>query len=350
MYFRDVEMQAWCQWLSEKYNLCHPPKEVHFLDAWVVELSDRESRGWWWRRDSSSEKETTVGKKGSSRSIYSEGSCTFTTTTHNKAQAQAKKVLCGVEEMISGDYHKWMDNTGNIDDLRNTPHAFAHFTYEASGQQMMVVDIQGVGDMYTDPQVHTVNTRMFGRGNMGEKGFALFWETHRCNAVCQFLGLPLVNPKEEDEDHGTAVREDVTSTSNAAPVNIQGPCTSSHLPSIAAGSTQASSAVTEKDRWKAALRPNGAPLIKEYCWDSQHLVDGAYLKGISPACRERHCQRRVERNYPRSGSLRELEMSEEELNLTCRPCFGFNFCGKDIVRHSTSRSSNHPAPAPFDTK
>jgi hypothetical protein len=336
MYFRDVEMQAWCQWFSKKYNMCHPPKKVEFLDAWVVELSDRESLGWW-RRDY--EKENT-GK--GSRSIYSEGSCTFKTNT----QKQAKKVLCGVEEMISGEYHKWMDNTGNIDDLRNTPHAFAHFTYEASGQQMMVVDIQGVADMYTDPQVHTGNTRMFGRGNMGEKGFEQFWETHRCNAVCQFLGLPLVNPKEEDEDNGTAVREDVKSTSNFVPVKIQGPSTSSHLP-ITAGSTQASS-VTEKDRWKAALRPNGPPLIKEYCWNSQHLVDGEYLKGISPACRERHCQRRVERNYQRSGSLRELEMSEEESNLTCRPCFGFNFCG--IVRHSTFQflSTNHPAP--FDTK
>ena len=47
-------------------------------------------------------------------------------------------------EVITGEYHKWMDNNGNVDDLRNTPHAFAHFTYEASGQQMMVVDIQGV--------------------------------------------------------------------------------------------------------------------------------------------------------------------------------------------------------------
>lgn len=33
--------------------------------------------------------------------------------------------------------------------------AFSHFTFEASGHEQIVVDIQGVGDLYTDPQIHT---------------------------------------------------------------------------------------------------------------------------------------------------------------------------------------------------
>lgn len=33
--------------------------------------------------------------------------------------------------------------------------AFSHFTFEASCHQLIVVDIQGVGDLYTDPQIHT---------------------------------------------------------------------------------------------------------------------------------------------------------------------------------------------------
>ena len=33
--------------------------------------------------------------------------------------------------------------------------AFSHFTFEASCHEQIVVDIQGVGDLYTDPQIHT---------------------------------------------------------------------------------------------------------------------------------------------------------------------------------------------------
>ncbi len=41
-------------------------------------------------------------------------------------------------------------------DRRNTPQAFSHFSYEASDHQLIIVDIQGVGDIYTDPQIHSV--------------------------------------------------------------------------------------------------------------------------------------------------------------------------------------------------
>jgi hypothetical protein len=44
------------------------------------------------------------------------------------------------------------------EDERNTPQAFSHFTYEASGKQMLLCDVQGVGDMYTG---------MVGRGERG---------------------------------------------------------------------------------------------------------------------------------------------------------------------------------------
>lgn len=33
------------------------------------------------------------------------------------------------------------------------PQTFSHWTWEASGHRLCVVDIQGVGDCYTDPQV-----------------------------------------------------------------------------------------------------------------------------------------------------------------------------------------------------
>lgn len=45
--------------------------------------------------------------------------------------------------------------------------AFSHFTFERSGHQLIVVDIQGVGDLYTDPQIHTEQGTDFGDGNLG---------------------------------------------------------------------------------------------------------------------------------------------------------------------------------------
>jgi hypothetical protein len=44
---------------------------------------------------------------------------------------------------VRGDYVKYSNNDGWSEDRRNTPHAFSHFTYEASGRSLVVCDIQG---------------------------------------------------------------------------------------------------------------------------------------------------------------------------------------------------------------
>ncbi|CAN7976489.1 unnamed protein product, partial [Ixodes persulcatus] len=67
--------------------------------------------------------------------------------------------------------------------------AFSHFTFERSGHELLVVDVQGVGDLYTDPQIHTAGGQDYGEGNLGVRGMALFFHTHRCNCVCKGLGL-----------------------------------------------------------------------------------------------------------------------------------------------------------------
>jgi hypothetical protein len=54
-----------------------------------------------------------------------------------------------------GGRRKWNNNWDWSDDQRNTPQAFSHFTWEASGHKLLVCDLQGVGDLWTDPQIHT---------------------------------------------------------------------------------------------------------------------------------------------------------------------------------------------------
>ena len=58
---------------------------------------------------------------------------------------------------------KYNSNSGFVDNksCRQTPQAFSHFTFERSGHELIVVDIQGVGDLYTDPQIHTSDGELF---------------------------------------------------------------------------------------------------------------------------------------------------------------------------------------------
>ncbi|CAH8647107.1 unnamed protein product [Heterobilharzia americana] len=100
------------------------------------------------------------------------------------------KPLYHLEHFIEGTYRKYNSNSGFVDDLaRNTPQAFSHFTFERSGHRLIVVDIQGVGNLWTDPQIHTFDGKSYGDGNLGIRGMALFFHTHRCNPLCVALEL-----------------------------------------------------------------------------------------------------------------------------------------------------------------
>ena len=48
-----------------------------------------------------------------------------------------------------GEYKKFNSNSGYVsEDCRRTPQAFSHFSFEQSGREKMIIDIQG--DFETD--------------------------------------------------------------------------------------------------------------------------------------------------------------------------------------------------------
>eukprot|EP01083_Nonionella_stella_P043082 116273_1 len=147
-YFHDVAMQKHAHRFADEFNKNEVPKKVGFLDCSVYELVDR--------------------------------------TPH---------VFCGVEQFIFGDYHKYTNNWDWVNQSvdRNTPSAFSHFTYQASGHKVLICDLQGVGDLYTDPQMHTYDGKGCGKGNMGKRGIDKFLSSHKCNAICTYLKLPHTN-------------------------------------------------------------------------------------------------------------------------------------------------------------
>lgn len=97
-----------------------------------------------------------------------------------------------VEQEMTGTYDKWNNNNGYVNTstcvMCQTAQAFSHFSYDQSGEQEMVVDIQG-GQSFTDPQLHSLK-QDYGGADKGKAGFEAFFKTHKCNSLCKVLGLP----------------------------------------------------------------------------------------------------------------------------------------------------------------
>uniref|UniRef100_A0A0X3Q1X7 Eukaryotic elongation factor 2 kinase n=1 Tax=Schistocephalus solidus TaxID=70667 RepID=A0A0X3Q1X7_SCHSO len=170
VYLDDVRLQMEAKLWAEAFNRQNPPKKVDVFQMAVIEILD----------------ETRIVPKHLSETCRSEPVTTTNASVLNKPEPR----FYHIERYMDGDYRKYNSNVGFVDEkLRNTPQAFSHFTFERSGHRLLVVDIQGVGDLYTDPQIHTADGIGYNDGNLGLRGMALFFHTHRCNPLCAWLGL-----------------------------------------------------------------------------------------------------------------------------------------------------------------
>lgn len=121
----------------------------------------------------------------------------FVTTACLVPRGGKKDQCMALEPFIHGKYVKYNNNSGWVNKdkeegpFHHAAQAFSHFTFERSQGRFLVSDLQGVGQVLTDPAVHTRDPERFPltRTNLGEDGFKFFFATHTCNDVCRELGL-----------------------------------------------------------------------------------------------------------------------------------------------------------------
>ncbi|XP_072137621.1 transient receptor potential cation channel subfamily M member 6-like isoform X3 [Mobula birostris] len=104
-----------------------------------------------------------------------------------------------MEKYMNGEFRKYNNNNGDeivpTNLLEETMLAFSHWTFEYTRGELLVLDLQGVGENLTDPSVIKAEEKMsqemeFGPANLGEEAIRNFTVKHHCNTCCKKLKLP----------------------------------------------------------------------------------------------------------------------------------------------------------------
>jgi hypothetical protein len=104
-----------------------------------------------------------------------------------------------LENYLEGEFKKYVNNTGDVfgmGEITLKAESFCHYTYERSGQQLIVLDIQGVDHNLFDPEVASSTlidssdkTILFCCGNLSTDAIDKFNDEHVCNKFCHMLKL-----------------------------------------------------------------------------------------------------------------------------------------------------------------
>lgn len=122
--------------------------------------------------------------------------CLQSKSEGGRAGPKPQEYMC-LEPFVEGDFVKYNSNALYVkadspaDPFNRVAQAFSHFTFERSWGSFMVVDLQGVGNLLTDPAVHTRDEKRFvlSDTNLHVDGFKCFFAMHVCNSICHELGL-----------------------------------------------------------------------------------------------------------------------------------------------------------------
>ena len=122
-----------------------------------------------------------------------------TTCLQSKSKVGSEGSCLALEPYIDGEYIKYNSNCMFVKkDPPDDPHpfnqiaqAFSHFTFERSWGHFLVNDLQGVGNVLTDPSIQTRDPERFKLAdtNLCGEGFKFFFVTHECNSFCHKLEL-----------------------------------------------------------------------------------------------------------------------------------------------------------------
>ena len=106
-----------------------------------------------------------------------------------------------IEEMVDGTFVKYINNNGEVCgedvDLTEKAECLAHFSYERSQKEVMVLDIQGCGCILFDPEIASQqvmsendSSYLFCTGNLSIVAINSFIRKHACNLYCKLFNLP----------------------------------------------------------------------------------------------------------------------------------------------------------------
>ncbi|MEQ2313630.1 Transient receptor putative cation channel subfamily M member 7, partial [Ameca splendens] len=122
-----------------------------------------------------------------------------------------------IEECITGEFRKFNNNNGDeivpTNLLEETMLAFSHWTYEYTRGELLVLDLQGVGEILTDPSVIKSGEKgsydmIFGPANLGDDAIRNFRTKHHCNSCCRKLKLPDLKRNDYTPDKATFPQDD----------------------------------------------------------------------------------------------------------------------------------------------
>ncbi len=105
-----------------------------------------------------------------------------------------------IEEFVPGNFRKFVNNDGSMCDINYEDEidlkagCLAHFSYEKTNKELILLDIQGCDHKMIDPEIASAelthqNEYLFTTGNLSTFAMEKFCQSHRCNRYCTLIKL-----------------------------------------------------------------------------------------------------------------------------------------------------------------